>query len=76
MLRHLISFFDIDKLVTKPICGINSRSLPSPEALKYKVLIRVCINLSMLEYSSLYFGLLEQSYKNFESKSDAKRRSL
>jgi hypothetical protein len=46
----ICNFFK-DRLITEPLSGKNSRVLPSPEDLKYKVLIRVSIAFSCNFYS-------------------------
>jgi hypothetical protein len=38
----LISIYCKDRLITKPLSEKNLSVLPSPEDLKYKVLVRVC----------------------------------
>ncbi len=60
--------FNKDRLITKPLPNKDPSILPSPEDLKYKVLIRVSIKLFMLEKFHFLLRVKkhqhQQNYKN------------
>jgi len=59
-LIYIIFFLaNLDQLITKPLPGKDPSLLPSPEDLKYKVLIRVNIFLFIISNSISYLCLLE-----------------
>lgn len=68
MMVNILKFTLGDKLYTTPING-NASTLPSPEQLKYKILIKVGTNIysySVLLASTLATFIIIQCAANFD----------